>query len=90
MPPCKFTAAAAADLYTTYGLPLDLTEVIASEAGYGVDLEGPETLVNVADAEKFENAKADRPVGPQGALQFRCGAQGEFAVNGWKSERTKK
>ena len=39
------TPAAAADLYTTYGFPLDLTEVICAEVGFGVDLKGAEEIV---------------------------------------------
>ncbi|MFO0592389.1 MAG: alanine--tRNA ligase [Polyangiaceae bacterium] len=38
-------AAPAADLYTTFGFPLDLTEVICAEAGFRVDTEGAEKIV---------------------------------------------
>jgi alanyl-tRNA synthetase len=54
-------AAPAADLYTTYGFPLDLTEVIAREAGFGVDLEGAEKIVKGAD-------EVDGPIDPNAAL----------------------
>jgi len=54
-------AAAAADLYTTYGFPLDLTEVIAREAGYQVDLDGAEKVIHGAD-------EADGPIDPTAAL----------------------
>lgn len=40
---------AAADLYTTYGFPLDLTEVMVREAGFGVDLVGAEKVIHGAD-----------------------------------------
>ena len=54
-------AAAAADLYTTYGFPLDLTEVIAREASFGVDVEGAETIIKGA-------AEADGPIDPDAAI----------------------
>ncbi len=42
-------AAPAADLYTTFGFPLDLTQVICAEAGFGVDAEGAEKIIKGAD-----------------------------------------
>ncbi len=54
-------AAAAADLYTTYGFPLDLTQVIASEAAFSVDLEGAEAIVKGAD-------EVDGPIDPNAAI----------------------
>jgi hypothetical protein len=42
------------------------------------------TLVNVADAAKLGNAKADRKPGLQEPLKFQCGAKGETTVDGWK------
>ena len=53
--------AAAADLYTTYGFPLDLTEVICREAGFAVDVESAEKIVKGAEA-------ADGPIDPGAAL----------------------
>ncbi|MEM9692118.1 MAG: alanine--tRNA ligase [Myxococcota bacterium] len=38
-------AEPAADLYTTYGFPLDLTEVIAHERGFSVDRSGAEARI---------------------------------------------
>ena len=38
-------AAPAADLYTTFGFPLDLTEVICAEAGFRVDVDGAEKII---------------------------------------------
>jgi alanyl-tRNA synthetase len=43
------SAEIAADLYTTYGFPLDLTEVIAREQGYDVDLKGARRIVKSAE-----------------------------------------
>lgn len=42
------------------------------------------TLTNVSDADKFENAKSDVPVGLEKPLKFECGVRSEFAVDGWK------
>jgi alanyl-tRNA synthetase len=50
-------AAAAADLYTTYGFPLDLTQVICREANFAVDLDGAEAIVHGA-------AEATGPIDP--------------------------
>jgi alanyl-tRNA synthetase len=52
---------AAADLYTTYGFPLDLTEVIAREHGFGVDAEGAEAIVHGAEA-------STGPIDPEAAV----------------------
>jgi alanyl-tRNA synthetase len=42
--------AQAADLFTTYGFPLDLTEVICREQGFSVDTEAAEKIVHNAEA----------------------------------------
>ncbi len=47
-------------------------------------------LTNVSDAKKLTNAKANRPVGLENPLAFRCGAHEEFTVSGWKVRPTKK
>jgi alanyl-tRNA synthetase len=54
-------AAPAADLYTTYGFPLDLTQVICKEQGYGVDVEGAEAIVKGA-------AETEGPIDPNAAV----------------------
>ena len=53
--------ASAADLYTTYGFPLDLTEVICRESGFTVDLAGAEAIVKGAEA-------TDGPIDPGAAV----------------------
>lgn len=55
------SGAAAADLYTTYGFPLDLTQVICAEQGHGVDVEGAEKVIHGAD-------EADGPIDPNAAV----------------------
>lgn len=53
--------AAAADLYTTFGFPLDLTQVICAEAGFSVDVEGAEKIVHGAD-------EIEGPIDPNAAV----------------------
>lgn len=48
------------------------------------------TLVNVADADKLSNVKANRPIGMEEPLKFTCGVKGEWIVNGWKVGRGRK
>ncbi len=57
----KLPDATAADLYTTYGFPLDLTEVICREASFAVDVEAAEKIVKGAEA-------ADGPIDPTAAV----------------------
>ncbi|MBK8252246.1 MAG: alanine--tRNA ligase [Polyangiaceae bacterium] len=45
----ELNAAAAADLYTTFGFPLDLTEVICIEAGFTVNSDGAKKIIEGAD-----------------------------------------
>ena len=46
------------------------------------------TLTNVSDSDKYDNAKADRPPGLDKPLKFECGAHGEFTIDGWKGQAT--
>src|SRR5262245_14032198 len=46
------SAPAAADLYTTFGFPLDLTEVICAENGFRVDVEGAEKIIKPGEEAK--------------------------------------
>ncbi|HEY4121465.1 MAG TPA: alanine--tRNA ligase, partial [Byssovorax sp.] len=57
----RLGAAAAADLYTTYGFPLDLTEVIAAESDFTVDVAGAEKIIH-------QEGDADGPIDPNAAL----------------------
>jgi hypothetical protein len=47
------------------------------------------TLINVSDADKLRNAKADRTIGLEKPLKFQCGAHREFTVDEWKAGPTK-
>jgi hypothetical protein len=53
----------------------------ASES-YGCNIEN-NTLVNVADADKLMNRKANRTIGLEKPLKFKCGYKGESDVTGW-------
>lgn len=57
----ELPAAVAADLYTTYGFPLDLTEVICAEQKYTVDRAGAEAIIGSAD-------KTAGPIDPGAAI----------------------
>ncbi len=48
------------------------------------------TLTNVSDSDKYENAKGDTPAGLEKPLLFPCGAHGEFTVDGWIAKPTAK
>ncbi|AKT39056.1 alanine--tRNA ligase [Chondromyces crocatus] len=54
-------AEAAADLYTTYGFPLDLTQVICAEQKFEVDVAGAEAIIRGAE-------ETDGPINPEAAL----------------------
>ncbi len=57
----ELSGEAAADLYTTYGFPLDLTQVICAEQGQTVDVVGAEKIIHGAD-------EADGPIDPNAAV----------------------
>ncbi len=57
----SLSAETAADLYTTYGFPLDLTEVIGAEEGFFVDTEAAAKLI-----EHTEDANG--PIDPHAAV----------------------
>ena len=54
-------ADSAADMYTTYGFPLDLTDVICRENSFELDVPGAEKIIAGAEA-------ADGPIDPNAAV----------------------
>jgi len=80
-PKCDFKTIAFKDnVIECVGQPRPLLRAMES---YGATVEN-NSFVNVADAEKLKNPKADRPVGLVKPLKFDCGVKGEFTVDGWK------
>jgi nitrous oxidase accessory protein len=47
-------------------------------------------LTEVSDTDKYENAKTDKPAGPEAPLKFECGVHGEVTVDGWEAKPTGK
>lgn len=62
--------------------------LLRAKESYQANIEN-NTLVNVADADQLKNPKADRPVGLLEPLQFTCGVNDEYTVNGWEVRPTK-
>jgi len=80
-PKCDFKTIAFKDnVIECVGQPRPLLRAMES---YGATVQN-NSFVNVADAEKLKNPKADRPVGLVKPLKFDCGVKGEFTVDGWK------
>ena len=68
------SGADAFKLYDTFGFPLDLTELMAEERGYGVDVQGFESALEG----QRERSRADRA---QSALEL----SGEDLAEGWQT-----
>ncbi len=58
--------------------------LLRNEESYGAVVQN-NRLWNVADADRFGDVIADRPVGLEAPLTFACGVRGEFTVNGWQA-----
>ena len=63
--------------------------LLRSPESYDAQIEN-NAIINVSDAKKLKNKKANRTIGLEKPLQFQCGAHGEFSVDGWKAGLTKK
>lgn len=63
--------------------------LLRAKESYASNVEN-NRLINVADADKLMNAKADRPIGLEKPLKFECGVKGEFTIDGWKARLTAK
>ena len=48
------------------------------------------TLTNVSDTGRYENARTDKRAGPVEPLKFECGFHGEFTVDGWQARSSPK
>jgi nitrous oxidase accessory protein len=61
--------------------------LLRAKESYGAVAENNE-LVNVSDADRLANPKADRRAGLEAPLRFECGVAGEVTVDGWKAGPT--
>lgn len=57
--------------------------LLRSNESYAAQVEN-NLLINVSDAKKVKNVKANRSIGLEKPLQFKCGVRSKFIVNGWK------
>ncbi len=62
--------------------------LLRSKESYEAAVEN-KTLVNVADADRLKNLKAERPVGLESPLEFECALKGELTVDRWKISPSK-
>ncbi|MCU0683510.1 MAG: alanine--tRNA ligase [Polyangiaceae bacterium] len=86
----QLAGPAAFKLYDTYGFPVDLTEIIAAERGFGVDREGFEAEVKLERerAQKRGGSVLNRDEGV-GALYYQALGKvpgGEVAFSGYDAE----
>ncbi|MEI6232959.1 MAG: hypothetical protein WCT04_07900 [Planctomycetota bacterium] len=63
--------------------------LLRAKESYGSTIRN-NTLTNVADVDRFENARTDQTPGLEAPLKFECGAHGEFTVAGWKVQPSTK
>lgn len=86
-PGCDFKTITIRDnIIECQGQPRPL---LRCKESYGAVIRNNE-LTNVSDTDRYENARTDQPRGTEKPLKFECGAHGEFTVDGWKAEPTKK
>ncbi|MBI4950548.1 MAG: alanine--tRNA ligase [Myxococcales bacterium] len=57
----RLPAEVTADMYTTFGFPVDLTEIIAAEQGYTADAAGAEAIIKKTE-------EVDGPIDPTAAV----------------------
>jgi hypothetical protein len=81
-PKCDFKTISLRDnIFECEGTPRPL---LRAKESYGCTVEN-NTFTNIADAGKLANPKADRPIGPEAPLKFRCGAKESWSIDGWQA-----
>lgn len=60
--------------------------LLRSDASYGAEIRN-NRLVNVSDADRYENPETDAEPGLEAPLRFRCGVHGAMIVDGWEVRR---
>jgi len=63
--------------------------LLRNDASYGAVIQN-NRLINVSDANRFENPQTGKIQGLEKPLQFECGVHGEFTVNGWEARPSAK
>ncbi|MBB3209205.1 nitrous oxidase accessory protein [Rhodopirellula rubra] len=61
--------------------------LLRNAASYDAEIMNNQ-LTNVSDTDRYRNAQTETDAGPTAPLVFKCGAQGEFTVNGWEFAAT--
>ncbi len=61
--------------------------LLRSPESYGSVVEN-NRLVNISDAERLKNPKAERVIGLEQPLKFACGVKREYTVDGWTIRRS--
>ena len=84
----RVSGAEAFKLYDTFGFPLDLTELMAAERGYGVDLEGFERALD-AQRERSRAALGGTGVGARAGSAELPAAEGEQEFVGYHLVETR-
>ena len=58
--------------------------LLRNAASYSAEIRN-NRLTNVSDSDRYENPASGATSGLEAPLRYRCGAEGEMTVDGWKT-----